>query len=153
MKKVSFSIYLLAQAAVLVAGAAIAEPRQSAQTNSSANRTPWYERFTTGAEADTGANAWTMRNTPKANIKVSPRSRWGVSFGLQEQTVRPTDRRNGQVSAGAFYDVAPNIRVGTAVVVPDGAISVDRNGLRASAQQLRNPRTAPSVKVESAFRF
>ena len=149
VKKGIFSIYLLAQAAVLVAGTAIAEPRQ----NASANQAPWYERFTSGSETNSDANSWAPRGAPKANVRISPRSRWGVSFGLQEQSLRPNDRRNGQVSAGAFYDVSPQIRLGTAVVLPDGAVSVNKNGLSASPQQLRNPRTAPSVKVESAFRF
>lgn len=150
LKSRIFSFLFVAQAVFLIADSASAQQRQN-QLNNSAS--PWYERFTAGSEVDTGVNSWLPRAEPKANVRISPRSRWGMSFGLQEQPQRPTDNRNGQVSAGAFYDVSPKIRVGTAVVIPDGSVSVGKNGLRTSEQQLRNPRTAPSVKVESAFRF
>lgn len=152
LKNRFIEVLIAVSAVILVADSANAQQRPNNQNQNNA-ASPWYERFTAGSETDTGVNSWVPRSEPKANIRISPRSRWGVSFGMQEQPQRPTDNRNGQVSAGAFYDVSPKIRIGTAVVLPDGSVSVGKNGLTTSEQQLRNPRTAPSVKVESAFRF
>ncbi len=150
LKSRFIGVLFAASAVLLIADSASAQQRPNSQNNASS---PWYERFTAGSETDTGVNSWVPRSEPKANIRISPRSRWGVSFGMQEQPQRPTDNRNGQVSVGSFYDVSPKIRIGTSVVLPEGSVSVGRDGLRTSEQQLRNPRTAPSVKVESAFRF
>ena len=124
---------------VMASGDTMAQTRNA----NSPSTAPWYERFTFGSEIDSGVNAWTPRGEPKATIRVSPRSRWGVTFGMQEESQRPLDRRNGQTSAGAFYDLTPKFRVGGQVVLPqDGA--TNRTDSRSRA---------PSVKVESAFRF
>lgn len=154
VKKFLVKAFVIAGVAFSAAGTAHAGPRQNqpaaaqpaAQSSPSHVAAPWYERFTFGSEIDPGVNSWTPRGEPKASIRVSPRSRWGVTFGLQEQSQRPNDQRNGQASAGAFYDVSPKIRVGTQVVVPQGAYG-------ASEQERNNPRSKPSVKIESAFRF
>ena len=128
--------YFVGFAAFFVAGTACAQSKPAAA--------PWYERFTFGSEYDSGVNAWSPRGETKANVKVSPKSRWGVSFGMQQPKQSLSDRRNGQTSAGAFYDVNKNIRVGGGVVIPDSALEQDKKD--------KNKR-GPSVKIESAFRF
>lgn len=140
MKKGTLKIAAAVFAIVFVAGGdAMAQARNAGAPSPA----PWYERFTFGSEIDAGVNAWTPRGEPKATIRVSPRSRWGVTFGMQEESQRPLDRRNGQTSAGAFYDLTPKFRLGGQVVLPqDGAA----NGADSRGR-------APSVKVESAFRF
>jgi len=140
LKNGSIKLAAAAFAIVLMAnGEAMAQSRNSAAPSTA----PWYERFTFGSEIDSGVNAWAPRGEPKATIRVSPRSRWGVTFGMQEESQRPLDRRNGQTSAGAFYDLTPKVRVGGQVVVPqDGAVNGSENRGR-----------GPSLKVESAFRF
>lgn len=104
---------------------------------------PWYERFTFSSEYDTGANSWSPRVQTKANVKVSPRSRWGVTFGMQEQSAQiPGYMRNSSTSAGAFYDFSKNFRIGGGVTVPyNNYNDKDKNA------------NSPGVKVESAFRF
>lgn len=125
-------------AAFFAAGTACAEGKNTTPT------APWYERFTFGSEFNSGVNAWTPRGESKANIKVSPKSRWGVSFGVQPSKQSPVDNRNGQTSAGAFYDINKNLRVGGGVVIPDENINQDKKD--------KNKRS-PSIKIESAFRF
>lgn len=111
---------------------------------------PWYERFTFGSEVRDGANSWVPRGEVKAAVKVDPRSRWGVTLGVQQDPVTPFTPRNGQASgrtsAGAFYQVSPKFRVGGEVVVPNEQLGV-------SQSRDRSQRREPGVKVESAFRF
>lgn len=123
-------------AALSVAGTACADAKNTASA-------PWYERFTFGSEFASGVNAWAPRADSRANVKVSPKSRWGLSLGVQPSRQNPADVRRGQTSAGAFYDVNKNIRVGGGVVIPDENAYRERN----------DDKRKPSVKIESAFRF
>ncbi len=110
--------------------------------------TPWYERFTFGSELDSGVNSWNNRSGPRATVKVSPRARWGVTFGANEQPQKPnltTPTPNASTSAGAYIDVTKNIRVG-------GEVSVQEINEKNKDNRF-NERKSPSVKVESAFRF
>lgn len=143
---------VLTAALLLSAAPAFAQAqRASAPQAAAPAQAPWYERFTFGSEFNAGANAWVPRGEPKASVKVSPRSNWGVTFGLDNsQQQRPLDRalaRRSGATAGAFYDVAPNIRVGGAVVLPEQRRELSREPRRDDRQR------EPGVKVESAFRF
>lgn len=142
MKKFGLVLVSLAcLGASFASGAAYADSKQTV-TRSAA---PWYERFTFGSEFDSGVNAWTPRGESKASLKFSPKSKWGVTFGMKEQSQRPNDLQKGQTSAGAFYDLSKNLRIGGQVVLPQDNFSpVDRN---------KKDKSGPSVKVESAFRF
>ena len=120
----------------------------ASQGSAQSAQAPWYERFTFGSEFGAGANAWTPRGEPRANVRVTPRSRWGVTFGLEREAQRPIDRTLGREgpTAGAFYQVSPKLRVGGAVTLPDQRLRPE--------DQRRDPnQRQPGVKVESAFRF
>lgn len=142
MKNKVVKIISIAALALCAASNAYADNKQT-NIRSTA---PWYERFTFGSEFDTGINAWTPRGETKATIKVSPKSKWGVTFGLQEQPKRPDDIRKGTASAGAFYDFTKNLRIGGQVVLPEETINPIK-------KQKNEKDRGPSVKVESAFRF
>jgi hypothetical protein len=136
-------------AAVPVLAHAQAAGPASGQRTSQTAEAPWYERFTFGSERGAGANAWLPRGEPRASLRVSPRSKWGVTFGLDSQAERPIDRalRANPATAGAFYDVSPNLRVGGAVTLPESTRDLARTRKREDAAR------EPGVKVESAFRF
>jgi hypothetical protein len=110
---------------------------------------PWYERFTFGSELRDGANAWVPRGE-STSVVVDSRSRWGMTFGVNQEPRPALAPRNGQstarASAGAFYQVSPKFRVGGAVTLPDEQLGVS---------QTRNQRRVrePGVKIESAVRF
>ena len=138
---------------VMSGGQALAGEQKAAQPNApvgQAAQAPWYERFTFGSELRDGANAWVPRGELKAAVKVDPRSRWGVTFGVQQDlgsALLPRAGQNaGRTSAGAFYQISPKFRVGGEVVVPNEQLGVSQN--RAQSQ-----RREPGVKVESAFKF
>lgn len=153
MRFSGFLCAALGVAAVMSGGGAQAQAQRapvSAQPAAQAEA-PWYERFTFGSEFSSGANAWAPRGEPKATVRVSPRSRWGVTFGLGAQSQRPIDQalgRSARTTAGAFYEVSPKLRVGGAVVLPDEKRPVTSQGRRQDQTQQE-----PGVKVESAFRF
>lgn len=110
---------------------------------------PWYERFTFGSELRDGANAWVPRGEATSAI-VDSRSRWGVTFGVNQEP-RPAlapraGQGNARASAGAFYQVSPKIRVGGAVTLPDAELGVST---RRDQRRVREP----GVKIESAVRF
>ncbi len=141
MKKIG--LIILSAACMSVAFAAGSAYADSKPVSHSA--APWYERFTFGSEFESGVNAWSPRSDAKASLKFSPKSKWGVTFGMKEQSQRPNDLQKGQTSAGAFYDLSKNFRIGGQVVLPQDNFSpVDRN---------KKDKSGPSVKVESAFRF
>lgn len=137
---------------VMSGGQALARDQKSSNpaTTSQSAQAPWYERFTFGSEVRDGANAWVPRGELKAAVKVDPRSRWGMTFGVQQDATTAFTPRNGQNSgrtlAGAFYQVSPKFRVGGEVVVPNEQLGV-------SQSRERSQRREPGVKVESAFKF
>jgi hypothetical protein len=142
----------LAALMMMSAGQALARDQKSSNptTTSQSAQAPWYERFTFGSELRDGANAWVPRGELKAAVKVDPRSRWGMTFGVQQDATTAFTPRNGQNSgrtlAGAFYQVSPKFRVGGEVVVPNEQLGV-------SQSRERSQRREPGVKVESAFKF
>lgn len=143
----------LAALMVMSGGQALARDQKtanSASTTAQSAQAPWYERFTFGSEVRDGANAWVPRGELKAAVKVDPRSRWGMTFGVQQDPTTALTPRNGQNSgrtlAGAFYQVSPKFRVGGEVVVPNEQLGV-------SQSRERSQRREPGVKVESAFKF
>jgi hypothetical protein len=111
---------------------------------------PWYERFTFGSELREGANAWVPRGESRTSAVVDSRNRWGVTFGVNQDpraALAPrTGESNTRTSAGAFYQVSPQFRVGGAVTLPDDQLGVSQR------RDGRKPRE-PGVKIESAVRF
>jgi hypothetical protein len=111
---------------------------------------PWYERFTFGSELRDGANAWVPRGESRTSAVIDSRSRWGVTFGVNQEARAALAPRSGQstaqASAGAFYQVSPKFRVGGAVTIPDDQLGVSQRRDERKARE-------PGVKVESAFRF
>ncbi len=143
----------LAALMAMSGGQALARDQKTANPSTTAPQSaqaPWYERFTFGSEVRDGANAWVPRGELKAAVKVDPRSRWGMTFGVQPDATAALTPRNGQNSgrtmAGAFYQVSPKFRVGGEVVVPNEQLGV-------SQSRERSQRREPGVKVESAFKF
>ena len=114
-----------------------------------ATQAPWYERFTFGSELREGANAWVPRGELKTSAVVNS-SRWGVTFGVNQEARAALAPRAGQsttrASAGAFYQISPQFRVGGAVTIPDDELGVSQ---RRDSRKQREP----GVKVESAIRF
>ncbi len=150
--KSSLCIGFIAYVAIAACGPAFArETRTAAQTAApQATQAPWYERFTFGSELREGANAWIPRGEARTSAVVDSRSRWGVTFGVNQEARAALAPRTGQgtarASAGAFYQVSPKVRVGGAVTIPDDQLGVSQN------RDSRKPRE-PGVKVESAIRF
>jgi hypothetical protein len=153
VRRAGFLSAAVVAACVLMGSVAQAQTQRApapAQTAGPAEA-PWYERFTFGSEFSAGANAWAPRGEPKASVQVSPRSRWGVTFGLGTQSQRPIDPtlgRGNRTTAGAFYQISPKFRVGGAVVLPEETRAVTPQGRRTE-----EAKREPGVKVESAFRF
>ena len=123
------------------------------QVQSQANQpaqAPWYDRFTFGSELRDSTNAWVPRGEVKASVRIDPRSRWGVTFGAQQEARPALTPRTGQpasrTTAGAFFQINPKLRVGGEVVLPDENLGV-------SQRREDTKRREPGVKVESAFRF
>jgi hypothetical protein len=115
-----------------------------------AAQAPWYERFTFGSELRDGANAWVPRGESRTSAVVDSRSRWGVTFGVNQEARAALAPRAGQstarASAGAFFQVSPQFRVGGAVTIPDDQLGVSQRREDKKARE-------PGVKVESAIRF
>jgi hypothetical protein len=143
-KSVNFASAAIALGVVLCATPSLAQVASPPSTTTNA---PWYERFTFGSEQ---ARTSVPRAAPRSDVRVSPQSRWGVSFGVQEEPTGPAmrsqQRERTRTSAGAFYEVSPRVRVGSQVVVPNQA---EDEAWRANAPRRRQP----GLKVESAFRF
>jgi hypothetical protein len=142
---------MIALAAVAVCGPAFArDQRPVAPTTTQTPQAPWYERFTFGSELRDGANAWVPRGESRTSAIVDSRSRWGVTFGVNQDARAALAPRPGQstarTSAGAFYQISPKFRVGGAVTVPDEQLGVSG---RTDVRKQREP----GVKVESAIRF
>jgi hypothetical protein len=143
---------LVALAAIAACGPAFARDTRatSVAPASQAAQAPWYERFTFGSELREGANAWVPRGESRTSAVVDSRSRWGVTFGINQEARAALAPRTGQstarASAGAFFQVSPQIRVGGAVTLPDDQLGILRN------RDEKKPRE-PGVKVESAIRF
>lgn len=132
--------------AAFMASSAFADSKPSVPRSNGQAAAPWYERFTFGSEVDSGVNAWTPRGESKASLKFSPKSKWGVTFGMQEPSRGSSDLQKSQASAGAFYDFSKNFRVGGQVVMPQDALTP-------LSPIKKDKQSGPSVKVESAFRF
>ncbi len=136
-------------ACVIAAPATARELRPVASTPApQAAQAPWYERFTFGSEVRDGANSWLPRGETRASAVVS--SRWGVTFGVNQEARAALAPRagesSGRASAGAFYQVSPKFRVGGAVTLPDEQLGVSQ---RRDERKSREP----GVKIESAVRF
>jgi hypothetical protein len=140
-------------AAGLVVGMALA-PHAYAQTtaskaaNSAQRQTtaPWYERFTFGSETAQGAPNWVPRSEPKVSLLLSPKSRWGLTVGPPAQTSRYLQSAPAtSASAGAFYQVTPQLRVGGGVTLPTEQFTP---GGRTERQERE-----PGVKLESSLKF
>jgi hypothetical protein len=143
---------MIALVAAATAGPAFArEQRPVAQTPiAQPAQAPWYERFTFGSEVRDGANSWVPRGESHTAAVVDSRSRWGVTFGINQEARAALAPRAGQsnvrASAGAFYQVSPKFRVGGALTLPDEELGISQ---RRDERKSREP----GVKIESAVRF
>jgi hypothetical protein len=143
---------MIAVVALATCGPAFARETRPVQAPAApqAAQAPWYERFTFGSEMRDGANAWVPRGESRTAAVVDSRSRWGVTFGVNQEPRAALAPRAGQstasASAGAFYQVSPQFRVGGTVTIPDEQLGVSQR------RGERKPRE-PGVKVESAIRF
>jgi hypothetical protein len=150
VKASAVSVLVLASVAC-AAGSAQAQAARSVPAPQPASlqaAAPWYERFTFGTESGSGANAWTPRAEQRSTLRVAPNSRWGLTFGMDPDAVRPTDPRGQRTSAGVSYDISPRVRVGTEVTLPA------RGDQDADVRRRGQPRAEePGVRVRSAFRF
>ena len=151
MKSQAF-VGLFSVVALAIAGPAFARDARTNSVVAAAQTTqaPWYERFTFGSELRDGANTWSPRGESRTAAIVDSRSRWGVTFGINQEARAALAPRAGQstarASAGAFYQVSPQFRVGGAVTIPDDELGLS---LRRDTKRQREP----GVKVESAIRF
>jgi hypothetical protein len=132
--------------AMLATGAAAESPRAAASQAPQQSAAPWYERFTFGSETASSATRWVPRSDNLVSVPLSSRSRWGVTLGVtpQQRTPGAAGSDTSKVSAGAYYQLSPRVRVGGAVNLPS-----------APREQEKQDPTAegPGVRFESAFRF
>lgn len=109
---------------------------------------PWYRSFTLRSNEEVADGAFLPLNKPDVEFRAS--SQWGVTIGLPEQD--PLLETKDRMSAGAFYDISPRIRLG-------GELSFTAPGeLRVStptdhALPMGPGEEAPSVRIESSIRF
>lgn len=139
-------VLLLAMCGAAVATAALAQPRAAGEQATQQSAAPWYERFTFGSETASSATRWVPRSENLVSVPLSARSRWGVSLGVTPQQANRglASPDNSKVSAGAYYQLSPRVRVGGAVNLP----SAPRE------QEKQDPTSeGPGVRFESAFRF
>lgn len=98
--------------------------------------------FTFRSATPGAANAWTFNEAP--SLELNAGEKWRFTFDLDQN---PERMEFDGVSAGAFFDVTPRMRLGGALSLSD-----ENNAFtRASNGQLSGD--VPEVKFESAFKF
>jgi hypothetical protein len=98
--------------------------------------------FTFRSSASLDANVWTFNDAP--SLELNAGQKWRFTLDLDQD---PERMEFDGVSAGAFFDLTPRMRLGGAL-----SLSGDNDAFtRASNGQLDND--APQVKFESAFKF
>lgn len=108
---------------------------------------PWYRSFTLRSD-EVAKGGFLPLNRPNVEFRAS--SQWGVTIGLPEQD--PLLETKDRMSAGAFYDISPRVRLG-------GELSFTAPGeLRVTtpadhALPMRPREDAPTVRIESSIKF
>lgn len=108
---------------------------------------PWYRSFTLRSN-EVSEGTFLPLNKPDVEFRAS--SQWGVTIGLPEQD--PLLETKDRMSAGAFYNISPRIRLG-------GELSFTAPGeLRVStpkdhALPMQAGEDAPTVRIESSIKF
>ncbi len=122
-------------------------PKNTAKALRTRDDMLWYRSFTLRS-ADVNDGAFLPLKQPDMEIRAT--SQWGITIGLEEQDpiLDTTDR----MSAGAFFDITPRIRLG-------GELTFTAPGeLRISTPHdrvypLRPADKQPVVRVESSIKF
>jgi len=102
--------HILAGTAIwlLSASFAVADPQTAVDPlPASTDEMPWYRSFTLRS-ADVNDGAFLPLKEPDVEIRAS--SQWGITVGLEERD--PVLESPDRMSAGAFFDITPRIRVG-----------------------------------------
>lgn len=95
-----------------------------------------------GAEAD--QNVWTLNEAPSLELSAGPK--WRFTLDLDSQNAAD-DFQFDSLSAGAFFDVTPRMRLGGALSFSDEGDAFTRATRGALGDDV------PEVKFESAFKF
>jgi hypothetical protein len=132
---VRFGEFLAGVSAVVLLGTA---SLAHAQSTTLATTPPKLNDF---AQASDPNGPWTVPY-PHKTFAFDNKGRWGVKLDLAQPTNRPADWKD--VEAGAYFRVAPNIRVGGTVGLGDKF---------AQPQHLTPQDTGPRVRLEGAFKF
>ncbi len=99
--------------------------------------------FTFRSTALPNSNVWTFNDAP--SLELNAGEKWRFTFDLSSDDAERFDFDS--VSAGAFFDVTPRMRLGGAL-----SLSGETDAFtRASNGQLDGD--VPEVKFESAFKF
>ena len=93
------------------------------------------------AQAD---GRWGLPDSKKS-LQFNEKGRWGVTVDVDPPLGR--DAKLKDVEAGAFFRIAPSLKVGGAVGLGDKAVD------RARGRALPDDRAAPRVKLETKYRF
>jgi hypothetical protein len=81
----------------------------------------------------------------KRPLQLNEKGRWGVTVDVDPPVGREAKLKD--VEAGAFFRIAPSLKVGGAVDLGDKAVD------RARGRAAPDERTTPRVKLETKFRF
>lgn len=129
-------ISAVSAAAVLLGTATLAH----AETNTQSTTAPKLNDFAPASDG-TGQGPW-IAPYPHKTFTFENKGRWGVKLDLSQPTNRETDWKD--VQAGAYFRLAPNLRVGGTVGLGDKF---------AQPQHLTPQDTGPRVHLEGAFKF
>jgi hypothetical protein len=108
----------------------------------SADRETFTFTFRTTARPE--LNNWTLNDTPSFELNAG--EKWRFTFNLDSQNAAERFEID-RLSAGAFFDVTPRMRLGGALSFSDEADAITRASRGAIGGDV------PEVKFESAFRF
>ena len=81
--------------------------------------------------------------TPKKSFQWSDKGRWGVNLNVEEPTDREVKAKD--LEAGAFFRIAPSLKVGGSVRLDDKDVRQERR-LRPGERDAR-------VRLETKFQF
>ncbi len=100
--------------------------------------------FTFRSPSQPGLNVWTFNENP--SLELSAGEKWRFTFDLNSEASSEQFQFDA-VSAGAFFDVTPRMRLGGAL-----SFSGEEDAITRATQGALDG-DVPEVKFESAFRF
>jgi len=132
---------MVAMAVLALTGSATAAYAQSAPVKPRVQLAP--DAFTVRGDFNPRDSQFGLQGGRRALVWDAKKGRWGLTLDITPRAGRET--QVGDVEAGAFFKVTPQLRVGGAVGVgPNAPTPVRKAGEREEA---------PRVRLETAFKF